>query len=215
MSGLYTAIGAAALSAAGSGVSSYSQNQTMRKQDNQLAASTIKQGGINSQAENAVSKLNDSVARSNPNDATKQQTAAYLQAAQQAAKTAPTNPAVPGGSKRYSQAVAGSKADISDYARSTAGNAAAVAAPQLQRIGEGNQIADTASQLGRYNDTSASEQGILRTQLAGDQANPWLSSLSQVLQGAGSGLSTYGGYRKGGGSGMGGSSGYVVGGGGG
>lgn len=198
MTGIYTAIGAAALSAAGTGANSYAQNQNMRKQDNQLAASTIKQGGINSQAENAVSKLNDSIARSNPDDATKQQTAAYLQAAQQAAKTSTTNPTVPGGSKRYSQAVAGSKADISDYARATAGNAAAVAAPQLQRMGEGNQIADTASQLGRYNDTSASEQGILRTQLAGDQANPWLSSLSQVLSGAGSGLSTYGGYRKGG-----------------
>lgn len=195
MSGLYTAIGAAALSAAGSGASAYSQNQTMRKQDNQLAASTIKQGGINSQAESAVSKLNDSIARSNPADAQKQQTAAYLQAAQQAPTT---NPTVPGGSKRYSQAVAGSKADISNYARSTAGSEAAVAAPSLQRMGEGNQIADVASQLGRYNDQSASEQGILRTQMAGDQQNPWLSSLSQVLQGAGSGLSTYGGYRKGG-----------------
>lgn len=198
MSGLYTAIGAAALSAAGSGASAYSQNQTMRKQDNQLAASTLKQGQINSQAESAVGKLNSSIARSNPDDATKQQTAAYLAAAQQAAKQSPTTPAVPGGSKRYAQATAGANADISDYARATAGNAAAVAAPQLQRMGEGNQIADVASQLGRFNDQSASEQGILRTQLSGDAQNPWLSSLSQVLQGAGSGLSTYGGYKKGG-----------------
>lgn len=194
MSGGATAIGALALTAAGTGLNAYSQNQTMRKQDNQLAASTIKQGQINSQAENAVGKLNESIAKSNPDDAQKQQTAAYLAAANAAPST---NPTVPGGSKRYAQAVAGSKADIANYARSTAGNAAAVAAPSLQRMGEGNQIADVASQLGRYNDQSASEQGILRTNLAGDQQNPWLASLSQVLQGAGSGASTYGGYRKG------------------
>lgn len=205
MSGVYTAIGAAALSAAGSGVSAYSQNQNMRKQDDQAAGSIIKQGQINSKAEAAVGDLNKSIAKSNPDDATKQQTAAYLQAAQQAPTTTPT---VPGGSKRYTQAQAASKADIGQYARATAGNAAAVAAPNLQRIGEGNQIANVASELGRFNDESASEQGILKTQLAGDQANPWLSSLSQVLSGAGSGLSTYGGYRAGG-KGMGGSNPYT------
>lgn len=197
MSGLYTAIGAAALSAAGTGVNSYTQNQNMRKQDSQAADSIVKQGQINSQAENAVSKLNASVAKSNPNDATKQQTAAYLAAAQGAAKNAPTTPSVPGGSKRYAQAQAGAAADVSDYARTTAANQGAVVAPQLQRIGEGNQIADTASQLGRFADTSSSEQGILKTQLAGDQANPWLSSFGQLLQGAGSGASTYAGYKYG------------------
>lgn len=197
MSGLYTAIGATALSAAGTGVNAYAQNQNMRKQDSQAAQSIVKQGQINSQAENAVSKLNQNVARSNPDDATKQQTAAYLAAAQNAARNAPTTPSVPGGSKRFSQAQAGANADVSNYARTTAGNQAAIVAPQLQRIGEGNQIADTASQLGRLNDTSAAEQGILKTQLAGDQANPWLSSFGQLLQGAGSGLSSYGGYRYG------------------
>lgn len=201
MSGLYTAIGAAALSAAGSGANAYSQNQNMRKEDNQSAQSIVQQGQINAKAEQAVGNLNQSIAKSNPATATKDQTAAYLAAANAAPSTTPS---VPGGSKRYTQAAAGAKSDISDYARQTAGNAAAVAAPQLQRIGEGNQIADTASQLGRFNDQSASEQGILKTQLAGDQANPWLSSLSQVLSGAGNGLSSYAGYKKGQGMGGGG-----------
>lgn len=206
MTGTYTAIGAAALSAAGAGANAYSQNQNMRKQDSQSAQSIIQQGAINSKAESAVSQLNANIAKSNPNDATKQQTAAYLAAIQQANPTqSVVNPNVPGGSKRFTQAQAASKADVANYARSTAGNMAAVAAPNLQRIGEGNQIGNVASELGRYNDESAAEQGILKTQLAGDQANPWLTALSGVLSGAGSGLSTYSGYRKGVGSGMGGS----------
>lgn len=198
MSGLYSAIGAAALSAAGSGVNAYSQNQNMRTQDNQAAAATIKQGAINSQAEKATGNLNASIAKSNPADAQKAQMAAYMQALQQAQPTqSTTNAPVPGGSNRFAQASAASKADVANYARATANNTAAVAAPALQRIGEGNQIADTASQLGLLNDQSAQEQGILKTQLAGDQANPWLTSLSGVLQGAGNGLSTYAGFSGG------------------
>lgn len=203
MSGLYTAIGAAALTAAGSGVNSYSQNQNMRKEDAQSAQSIINQGKINSQAETAVGNLNKSIAQSNPNTATKDQTAAYLAAAHQAAASGNTTPVVAGASKRYAQAQGGAQQDIENYARGTAANTAAVAAPQLQRIGEGNQIADTASQLGRFNDQSASEQAMLHTELAGDQANPWLSATSQLLSGAGNGLSTYAGYKKG--QGMGGS----------
>lgn len=204
MSGLYTAIGAAALSAAGSGVNSYSQNQNMRKQDSQAAQSIINQGNINSKAEGAVNNLNTAISKSNPAGAQKSQTAAYLQATQQ---NPSTTPSVPGGSKRYVQSSAAAKNDIANYARATAGSSAAVAAPNLQRIGEGQQISDTASQLGRFNDESSSEQGILKTQLAGDQANPWLTSLSGVLSGAGNGASTYAGYKRGGG--MGGSNPYV------
>lgn len=198
MSGLYSAIGAAALSAAGTGANAYAQNQDMRTKDSQAAASIVKQGQINSKAEGAVGQLNNTIAKSNPAEAQKQQMAAYTQAIQQAAPTqSATNPGVPGGSKRYSEASAASKADVASYARATAGNEAAVAAPSLQRIGEGQQIGNVASELGRFNDESSSEQGILKTQLAGDQANPWLTSLSGVLEGAGQGLSTYGGYKSG------------------
>lgn len=211
MSGVYSAVGAAALSAAGAGVNAYSQNQNMRKQDSQAAQSIINQGAINSKAEGAVNNLNASIAKSNPDSASKAQQAAYMDAIRRAAPTqGNVNPSTPGGSKRFQQAQAASKDDIAQYARSTAANDAAVAAPSLQRIGEGNQIANVASELGRFNDESTGEQGILKTQLAGDQANPWLSALSGVLSGAGSGLSTYGGYQAAGKKqGMGGSNPYV------
>lgn len=213
MSGVFTA--AAALSLIGSGTAAYSQNQNLRKQDSQTAASIINQGKLNSQATSQVSQLNTKIAQANPQDAQKSQTAAYLEALRQANPTqSGVNPAVKGASKRYDQASADSQADVAKYARSTAGNLAATAAPQLQRIGEGNQIADTASNLGLLNDTSASEQGLLRTQLAGDSADPWLGAISGLLQGAGSGLATYGGYKSGGKKGAGGDGGTMPAGGG-
>jgi len=198
MSGLYTAITAAALSAVGTGVSAYNQNQTMRKQDSQAASNLIKQQAINSQATQKVDQLNSAIAKSNPDDARKQQTAAYLEALNRAAPTQGTvTPATKGASKRFAQATAGAQQDVSDYARSTANNLAATAAPSLQRINEGNAIAGTASGLGLLNDQSNNQQGIFRTQLAGDANDPWLGALSGLLQGAGAGASTYAGGRSG------------------
>jgi hypothetical protein len=202
MSGLYAALAAAALSAVGTGVNSYAQNQNARKQDDQTAASIRNQAALNAQAEQKVGDLNAQIARSSPKSAQDQQTAAYVKALQQANATQSTvNPSVKGASKRYGQAVDASRTDVNNYARQTASNLAATAAPQLQRIGEGNAIANTASDLGIINDASGSEQGILKTKLAGDQADPWLGALSGLLQGAGSGLSTYGGYKRGGSTG--------------
>lgn len=198
MTGLYTAIAAAALSAIGSGVGAYSQQQNLKNQDKQAAANIIAQGKINSEATGKVNDLNQQIAKSNANDQTKNQTADYIQALQranptQAGATAP----VKGGSKRFAEANAQSTADVNKYARDTAGAMAATAAPQLQRIGEGNAIASTASDLGLLNDKSNMQQGIFKTQLGGDQSNPWLNSLSGLLQGSGSGLSTYAGMQAG------------------
>lgn len=198
MTGLYTALTVAALSTLGTGVTAYSQNQNMRKQDQQAADSIRQQQQINSQAENAVGNLNKSVARSTPQDAQNSQTAAYVKALQDASATqGAAIPNVKGGSKRYDQAVTDSRADVNNYARQTASSLAATAAPQLQRIGEGQQIANVASDLGRYNDQSGAEQGLLKTQLAGDMSNPWLDSVGGLLNGAAAGYSTYAGSKRG------------------
>jgi hypothetical protein len=196
MSGLFTA--AAVASLVGTGASAYANNQNLRKQDNQAAASIIKEGALNSQAGADVAKTNAAIAKSNPDNTQKQQNAAYLAALQQAQPTqAGVNPGVKGASKRYNQATANSQQDVNDYARSTASNLASTAAPQLQRINEGNVIANTASKLGLLNDTANAQGGLLKTQLAGDQADPWLSSIGTLLQGAGQGASSYAGYKSG------------------
>lgn len=192
------AAAAAALGAIGTGVNAYSQNQNLRNQDKQAAASIAAQGNLNKQASQQVTNLTKNVAASDPAAAQKQQMAAYLSAIQQAAPVQSTaNVGTPGASNRFVQASANSKNDVSNYARSTASALASTAAPQLQRINEGNQIANTASNLGLLQDQSNAQSGILKTQLAGDQANPWLTSLSQVLQGAGQGGSIYAGGMSG------------------
>jgi hypothetical protein len=197
MTGLYTGLAAAAISALGAGTSMAVTQGNLKKQDSQAAANIIKQGQINSKATNKVNELNANIAKSDPNAAEKQQTAAYLKALQQADPAqSGVNPAVKGASKRYDAATGAAKADVGNYARSTAQAMAATAAPQLQRIGEGNRIAGTASDLGLLNDQSNMQNGIFKTQLAGDTNDPYLSSLSGLLQGAGSGLSTYAGTKS-------------------
>lgn len=199
MSGAYVSVASAVAAAAGEGLNAYNQNQNMRKQDNQTAQSIIRQGDLTKQAGQQVKSLTDKIAGSNPDDAVKQQNAAYLSALQQANPTQSTvSPAVGGASKRYTQATDAAKSDVANYGRSTASALAKTAAPQLQRIGEGNEIANTASNLGLISDASGAESGLLKTRLAGDSTNPWLGALSQVLQGAGQGGSMYAGYRMGG-----------------
>ena len=195
MSGAFTA--AAVASLVGAGVNSYAQNQNMRKEDNQTAQSIINQSQINAKAEKAVGDLNSSIAKSNPAQAQTQQNAAYVKALQDANLVQGTSiPGVSGASKRYNQAATAARSDVNNYARQTASNLAATAAPQLQRIGEGNQIANTASDLGLLNDQSSAEQALLKTRLAEDQANPWLTSVATLLQGAGQGYASYAGGRK-------------------
>jgi len=162
MSGVFTAV--AALTLAGTGATAYANNQNLRKQDSQTASSIIKQGALNSQATSDVNKVNAAIARSSPQDAQKAQNAAYLKALQEAQPTqSGVNPGVKGASKRYGDASAASQQDVGNYARATASNLAATAAPQIQRIGEGNAIANTASNLGLLNDSSGAQAGLLRT----------------------------------------------------
>lgn len=201
MSGLYTAIGAAALSVAGEGVSSYNQNQSLKQQQNQATNEIEQQQQLQQQAESKVRNTVTQVAQANPNAAANSQLAAYKQALTQQAQNvaSPTGmgASVPGASKRYTQAQGAAQENVNDYANTQATNAADTAGAQLQRIGEGQDIASTASQLGLLQDTSQNKSGELNVQLAGDQPSPWLTALGGALSGAGSGLGTYAGTKYG------------------
>lgn len=201
MSGGYTALGAALLSAAGEATNSYAQNQNLKQQQNQTIAQINEQKDLQQQAEARVKNTVQTVKQANPNAAQDQQLEAYKKALTQQAQnvTSPTGmgASVPGGSKRYAQAEQAAQSNVNNYANTQATNAAATAGAQLQRLGEGQSIASTASDLGMLQDTSQNQQGILKTQLAGDQADPWLTALSGALQGAGNGLGTYAGTQYG------------------
>lgn len=186
MSGYGLAAGAV-LAAIGTGTSMYAQNQNQKNQNNQLEESQLQQQNLERQGAAQVAQTTQKVAQANANGPAQQLLASY----QKALATAdPTQGiiSVPGGSKRYAESAASAKANVNDYATAMAGNDAVTGGAQLQRIGSGNDIANTASNLGLINGQSVNAQGVLKAQLAGDQANPWTTALGKVVQGAGMGM---------------------------
>lgn len=186
MSGYGLAAGAV-VSAIGAGTSMYANNQNQKNQNNQLAESELQQQNMERQGAAQVAQTTNKVAQANANSPAQQLLANYQKALTQANPTQGIAP-VTGGSKRYAESAASAKANVNDYASAMAGNLATTGGAQLQRIGTGNDIANTASNLGLLSGQSTNEQGVLKAQLAGDQANPWTLALGQITQGAGQGL---------------------------
>lgn len=178
----------AALAAAGAATSSYATHQQLTKQDSIAAAGIIKQGDMQKQGENDVSATTGQLAKSNAT--TQQQTnaqlAAYRSALQQSSGISNSaDPNVPGASKAYkaSQATAGATAGT--YVDALAKSAATTEGTQLERVGENQDMAQTATNLGVLNQQSQEQNYVTQLKVRATQANPWLSSLGTLMSAAG------------------------------
>lgn len=186
MSGYGLAAGAV-ISAIGAGTSMYAQNQNQKNQNNQLAQNIEQEQNLEKEGANQVAQTTSKVAQANANGPAQQLLQKYQQALTQANPTQAIS-SVPGGSKRYAESAASAKANVNDYANAMASNSAITGGAQLSRIGTGNDIADTASNLGLLNGQATNASGVLNAQLKGDQANPWTTALGSIVQGVGSGV---------------------------
>ena len=187
MSGAGLAAGAL-ITAAGTGVSMYAQNKNAKNQQNQLAASEMQQGNLEREASAKVAQTTARAAAANPNNESNNLLAAYKSALSAAAPTSGAINPVAGGSKRYAESTASAKSNVGAYADEMAKNMATTGGAQLQRIDTGNDIANTASQLGLLDTQSVNDQAVLKAQLEGDTPNPWLTALGSIAQGAGQGM---------------------------
>lgn len=186
MSGYGLAAGAV-VTALGAGTTMYANNQNQKNQNAQEAQSIEQQQNLERQGASDVSQTTAKVAQANANGPAQQLLQKYQQALTAANPTQGIS-SVAGGSKRYAEGAASAKANVNDYASAMAGNSAVTGGAQLSRIGTGNDIADTASNLGLLNGQSSNAQAVLNAQLKGDQANPWTLAAGQVVQGLGTGL---------------------------
>jgi hypothetical protein len=172
---------------AGNGVQAYAQHQQLTKQDAILADGIVKQGMLQKQGEGDVQKATTTMSQSNANAAAKsaQQLQAFQKALQQgSAISSSASPDVPGASKAYkaTQGTAGTSAN--DYVNAIANSAATTQGTQLERVGEGQTMADTASQLGVLSGQSNEQNYVTQLKTRAVQQNPWLNALGQVLKGA-------------------------------
>ena len=184
-------IAAMAASAAGAATSAIATGQQQNRQNDIAAAGIIKQGQLQKQAENDVGQTVNTLNASNASTQAKtaQQLNAYRSALLQAQPlSAAASPGVPGASKAYGAAQAASSGSASDYVNKIATSAATTQGTQLERINEGQSMADTATKLGVLGQQSGEQSYLTKLQVSSTQANPWVKGLGMLLQGAGLGM---------------------------
>jgi hypothetical protein len=185
---LTPALIAAGLSMAGTAAGAYAKSQQLRKQDQITAQGIAAQNQLQKQGESAVTNTTNSLAQSNAAVQKKsaQQLGAYQTALEQAQPlSSSASPAVPGASSAYNAEKAKASTSASDYVNAIANSAATTEGTQLERVGEGQQMASTATQLGDLQRQSNEQNYVTQLKVRATQANPWITSLGALLQGAG------------------------------
>jgi len=191
------ALAAGAASAVGAGVSAYSQNQALRRQDRIAADSINQQGQIRDQANQVVQKtIKDTAAQQTANLASnkQKQQAQYLDALRRAAPTQnAAQPNVAGASKAYADAAASAQRDDAQFGRTLADQTSTTDAPQLTQLQNSLELGGASTELGLLNDTSNRQANLAKLREQAVQANPWLNAAGQFISGAGQGAaSAYG-----------------------
>ena len=184
-------VAAMAASVAGAATSAIATGQQQNRQNDIAAAGILKQGQLQKQAENDVGQTVNTLNASNASTQAKtaQQLNAYRSALLQAQPlSAAASPGVPGASKAYGAAQAASSGSASDYVNKIATSAATTQGTQLERVNEGQSMADTATKLGVLGQQSGEQSYLTKLQVSSTQANPWVKGLGMLLQGAGMGL---------------------------
>lgn len=179
----------AALAAASATTSAVANNQSNKQKDQVAAEGIIKQGQINRQAVSNVDQATKTVAQSNADAQQKQ--ASTLQNFRQSLQqsngiSGGAEPGVPGASKAYKAAQTQATGSAGNYVGNIAQSAATTEGTQLERVDEGNKIADTAGKLGLLSGQSNEQNYLTQLKERAIQPNPWLQSLSGLL-GAASG----------------------------
>jgi hypothetical protein len=179
----------AALAAAGAATSGYAQSQQLKKQDSIAAQGIVKQGQLNNQANNDVKQNVATVAQSNAKTqaASAAQLASYQKALQAGtAQTSAADPNIAGSSKAYKAEQTQSKASAQDYVNAIANSAATTNGTQLERVGENQDMGQTAQNLSDLTRQSNEQSYVTKLQIQATKANPWLSGLGTALSTAGS-----------------------------
>jgi hypothetical protein len=191
---------AAGTAAAGAGVSAYSSNQQMRKQDSIAAQGIRDQQANQSQAQAGVAKTIQKVGANNAATEAANKAATqsqYLDALRRAAPVQDASQtATPGASSRYAKQVVDAQAANRQFGATQAGLLARTDAPQLTQLQDQQTLGDEATKLGLLNDTSNNQNNLTKLRVGAVQQSPWLTAAGALLNGASAGASTAAGAKK-------------------
>lgn len=182
-------IAALAASLAGTGIGVAEQQRALRAQDREAARGILQQAELTRQASQRVGDTVRRIEQSSPDSAITERRAAYIDALRRAQPASEQSlPSVGGVSQRFAEDVAAARAASAAEAANTAGLTARIDAPAVQRLGENQLAADTASQLSLLDDRSRHLDYLTRLRASMKQPNPWVLGAGQALSAFGSGL---------------------------
>ena len=180
-----------AVGAAGSAVGGLAQKGLLNQQNQSALQGINAQGVLQRQGNADVTGLTNTIANSNQNtqNAIQGQLGSYNAAlAKMSPQTQAAQPSVAGASGAFEADRARAGGSAQDYVNAIKNSAATTQGTQLERVGEGQQMAGTASNLGLLNTQSQQQNYLTQLQIRAAQANPWLTALSSVMKGAGAAM---------------------------
>lgn len=184
----------AAVAALGAGVSAKTQNDSLKRQDQEAARGIMRQADIQRQAGARVNENIQNLKKSNPMGEEAAAQDQFMSALREAKLTGATNnsnfAATPGASGRFAEEVNGARIASGNEGTALAGRLARIDAPMYQRIREGQARGDTASKLSLLESDSANQDFLTRLRTASQRPNPWLLGAGSALQAGGSAMAS-------------------------
>lgn len=180
---------ATAVAALGAAYQGYSQYETGKKQDRQLARQINRQSRNQERADAEVAQLLGERATSSAEPERREAASGYLERARAAQAAASRGLGQSGAvSDSYRAASNDAALGISDYGTRAANLMARIDAPVQQRQREALQSGDLSTRLGLIGRQAGSDDFLGQLQLQSIRPNPWLNAAAQAAQGAARGM---------------------------
>jgi hypothetical protein len=177
---------AAALTATGTGVSIYNQNQTAKKQDQTLANQIRMQQGLQQKANARTAQLINNQAQQT--DQPQKQASQQLFTQQLAANNPQAlNPlkSVGAAGQAYQASGANAAQGITGYGKSQADTLSSIIAPTQQRRDNQKNLDDYSTDIGNLRTQLQGNDFLSQLKLNAIKPNPWLGALSGIATGVG------------------------------
>lgn len=176
------------LSAVGTGASMYNNNQVQKRQEEATAEGLRQQQVRQQQADAAVASQINNVKNSSPEASREASTKAFMDQLQRSRQQAITT----GGGDRYGNELNAAGTDVDNYGKKVADTLARISAPELQRQGEAQQFARTASDLGGISRNSAADDFLTQLRLRSIRPDAGIGALGSLAGGVANGLASNG-----------------------
>lgn len=177
------------LSTVGGGTKFINTQAAMGRKDQQAAEGIRRQGVLQRGANLKVGQQIEDIAGSTGEPERAESLGGFLDALRAAeGTTTGALPDIPGASERFAERVEGGKKRIATEGTARAGRLSRIDAPRFQRIGEGQRIGRTASDLGETARQSSAEDFLTQLRVASERPNEFLDALGSIMSGAGSAM---------------------------